>query len=38
VDYDQLAANVHAMWEGEWGEYNRYCLSQARIVTQDGST
>lgn len=33
VDYAQLQANVRAMWEGEWGEYNQYRLSQARLFT-----
>lgn len=32
IDYDQVHANIQAMWEGEWGEYNRYRLSQAQIV------
>ena len=33
VDYAQLAANTQAMWEGEWGEYNLYRLSQAQLIT-----
>lgn len=32
VDYAQIAANTRAMWEGDWGEYNLYRLSQAQIV------
>ncbi len=37
VDYAQLAANIQAMWNGEWGEYNRYRLSQARPITDEGA-
>ena len=33
VDYAHLAAELQAMWEGEWGEYNQYRLSQAQIIT-----
>lgn len=33
VDYAQVAANTRAMWEGEWGNYNLYRLSRAKIVT-----
>jgi len=33
VDYAQLAANTQAMWEGEWGAYNLYRLSQAQLMT-----
>jgi len=33
VDYPQLAANLQVMWEGEWGEYNMYRLSQAKLIT-----
>ncbi|MCA9976789.1 MAG: (Fe-S)-binding protein [Anaerolineales bacterium] len=38
VDYAQMAANVQAMWEGEWGAYNLYRLSQAKLVTKEKGT
>jgi len=37
VDYAQLAANTQAMWEGEWGEYNLYRLSQAQLIAGEKS-
>ena len=33
VDNAQIRANVQAMWAGEWGDYNQYCLSQAKITS-----
>ncbi|MBI9046857.1 MAG: (Fe-S)-binding protein [Anaerolineaceae bacterium] len=32
VDFNQIAERTRYMWEGEWGEYNRYRLSQAQII------
>jgi fumarate reductase (CoM/CoB) subunit B len=33
VDYSHVQANTTAMWEGEWGTYNQYRLSQAKLIT-----
>ena len=36
VDYSQVQANIKAMWEGEWGAFNQYRLSQACRITSPG--
>lgn len=35
VDYSQVHANILAMWQGEWGDYNLYRLSQVQRITSD---
>ncbi len=32
VDYAEIRARGQAMWQGEWGDYNRARLAQARIL------
>ncbi len=32
IDYEEVAARVHWMWEGEWGEYNRARLAAAKVA------
>ena len=36
VDLASVTAKLQAMWEGEWGEFNQYRLSNAQIITGDG--
>ena len=38
VDHDQVQAQITAMWQGDWGEYNLHLLSQARIATATEET
>ncbi|MCB2180308.1 (Fe-S)-binding protein [bacterium] len=35
VDLAAVAGQLKAMWEGEWGEYNQYRLTNAKIITGD---
>ncbi len=32
IDYEEVQACVHAMWEGEWGEYNQARLAAAKVL------
>jgi fumarate reductase (CoM/CoB) subunit B len=38
VDYAQVEANIQAMWEGEWGEYNLHRLMHARLISMASET
>jgi fumarate reductase (CoM/CoB) subunit B len=35
LDYEQMKSNQDAMWEGEWGEFNRDRLEKAKPFTQE---
>ena len=38
VDYAQIQANIQAMWERKWGEYNLNRLLQARLISLASET